>query len=261
MNRILSPAMVTALVAGLGLAACSGGPPRMPRAQIERALAGAPGAAQPSKVVAAEIAFARAAREDGQWTAFREFAADGAMIHGRGGLVEAKPWLAAQDDPARAVQWTPLAVWMSCDGRTAISQGKFADPDGDWGYYVTVWEQQGDRTYRYVYDTAAPDAVLTARETRDAPAEPEDADIIVVEAIPMVQGMVADCARGDNRPTAAPLAAEQPGAKLSRDGTLAWSATHVEDGRRVFRSQLWQDGAWQEALDFEVSAAGAYVRP
>ena len=55
------------------------------RAVIDRALSSAPYAAQPSQVVARELEFARAAREDGQWTAFRAFAADDALLHGRNG--------------------------------------------------------------------------------------------------------------------------------------------------------------------------------
>ena len=54
-----------AALAATLLASCASGPPRTPVRVIERALAGAPGAAQPSKVVATEIAFARAAAQDG----------------------------------------------------------------------------------------------------------------------------------------------------------------------------------------------------
>ena len=53
--------------------------------------------ANPSTVVATELAFARAAQEDGQWTAFAEYAADGGLIFGRNGAIEAKPWLKASE--------------------------------------------------------------------------------------------------------------------------------------------------------------------
>ncbi len=36
--------------------------------------------ADPAKVIATELAFARAAQEKGQWTAFAEFAADDAVM-------------------------------------------------------------------------------------------------------------------------------------------------------------------------------------
>ncbi len=93
--------------------ACAGGgqkPSQRTVAQINRALTNAPGAAQPSTIVAAELAFSRAARERGQWTAFRMFAAPGALLHGKNGPFPIEPWLATQIDPPAAVQWEPRAV-------------------------------------------------------------------------------------------------------------------------------------------------------
>ena len=54
-----------------------------------------------------KIVCARAAREDGQWTAFKAFASDDAVLHGRNGPVAAKPVFDALDDPETAVQWSP----------------------------------------------------------------------------------------------------------------------------------------------------------
>ena len=87
-----------AILACAALAACASnpGPTRSQRDRIERVLATSPGQAQPSKIVATEIAFSRAAREKGQWSAFAEYAASGAVIHGRNGPIGAAPWLASQ---------------------------------------------------------------------------------------------------------------------------------------------------------------------
>ncbi|MDZ4274014.1 MAG: hypothetical protein U0995_06580, partial [Erythrobacter sp.] len=82
--------------AALALTACASGgqkPSDRTVALINRALATAPGAAQPSTIVATEIAFSRAARERGQWTAFRMFAAPGALLHGENGPFAIEPWL------------------------------------------------------------------------------------------------------------------------------------------------------------------------
>ncbi|HSJ77306.1 MAG TPA: hypothetical protein VK913_01105, partial [Erythrobacter sp.] len=113
-------------VLAITLTACASGQrtPGPPRAVINRALANAPGAAQPSTIVAAEIAFSRAARERGQWTAFRQFAAPGALLHGKDGPFPIEPWLATQTDPPVAVQWQTRAVAMSCDGAMAMTQGR-----------------------------------------------------------------------------------------------------------------------------------------
>ncbi|QYU66918.1 SDR family oxidoreductase [Leptolyngbya sp. 15MV] len=61
MIRTVAALTLTAL-----LGACTSVLPHTPRAVIDRLLETAPGAAQPSRVVAAEIAFARAARDKGQ---------------------------------------------------------------------------------------------------------------------------------------------------------------------------------------------------
>ena len=145
------------LAATFALSACQSGPKRMPIAVIDRALEGAPGEAQPSRVVANDLAFARAAREDGQWTAFSAYAGPGAMIHGRSGAIPAAPWLARQTNPPQAVKWAPKEIWMSCDGVLAVSQGRFVDPEGMVGSYLTVWQREGRTDYRWVYDSAIAD--------------------------------------------------------------------------------------------------------
>ncbi len=247
-----------AILLGLALVGCAGGPP--PVRYSDGFMRDVRNTANPSTVAATEIAFSRAAREDGQWTAFRRFLADGGVIHGRNGVIDAAGFLAGQSDPAVPVQWTPLAIWSSCDGQLAVTQGKFADPDGSWGFYVTVWERQRDGTYRWTYDMGAPDTALTERETRDREPPPEDDEsVIVVQAIPMIQGEVADCRAEGASPTVAAWPDAGGGASggaLSRDGSLAWRWVQGADGRRMFAAQQWRGGVWEPALDFAVTADG-----
>ena len=254
-----------ALVAGcLALGACAAGP-RVPH-YTERFEREVRTTANPGSVVATDIAFSRAARDDGQWSAFREYAADGAVIHGANGPVDAASWLARRADPAVPKQWTPLAVWSSCDGRTAISQGKYADPNGEWGYYVTAWERQRDYGYKYAYDLGAPDAVLTARENEsraEPPAGSAGDNLIVVRAIPMISGEVADCpGSAPPQPLALPIYEEGTRADggASQDGTLVWRWVQFPDGRRLFVAHYWQAGGWQEAVRLAVTADGRYER-
>lgn len=244
----------TAVALAVLLSACASGPPRTPRAVIDRALATAPGAAQPSKVVAAEIAFARAARERGQWTAFRETVAPGGVIHGRTGPFAADPWLAQQANPVQSVAWAPRAVWMSCDGKLAVTRGRLREPDGKVGTFATVWQQQSNGDYRWVYDIGAPDIPQPP-----AGREPEGDEIVVV-ADELISGHVADCpARGTAVPAPPVLhaATARYDGGLSPDGTLAWRWEHRPDGTRRIVVQLWQDGAWQDAMsqDWPASAA------
>jgi hypothetical protein len=240
----------------LALTACASPRPKgPPTAVINRVLARAPGAAQPSTIVAAEIAFARAAREQGQWTAFRQFAAPGALLHGADGPFLIEPWLATQTDPPQAVQWEPRAVVISCDGALAVSQGRYRDPEGKVGNFVTVWERQGNGDYRYVFDAGGDDVP-------QPPPRPkvEDGDIVVT-SIDAVLGMVASCPRGGGEippPPAIPLGEDgKTDAKLSRDGTLRWRWEHRADGTRYAKAEYFYEGRWLTAFEQALLPAGA----
>ncbi|KPF63971.1 hypothetical protein [Porphyrobacter sp. AAP60] len=231
------------------LAACASGQrtPGPPRAVINRALANAPGAAQPSTIVAVEIAFARAARERGQWTAFREFAAPGALLHGKNGPFAIEPWLATQTDPPVAVQWQTRAVAISCDGAVAMTQGRLTTPEGKVGNFVTVWERQGNGEYRYVFDAGGLDV------PQPPPRPPVEDGNIVVTAIDSVKGMVASCPRGGAAiPPPPPIPLGEDGkadARLSRDGTLRWRWEHRDDGTRYATADYFYEGRWLTAFE------------
>jgi len=249
---------VAAIVLGFGLVGCAGGPPSV--RYSDGFMREVRETANPSTVVATEIAFARAVREDGQAAAMRQYLAGGGVIHDRGGVVDAGGWIAAQAAIPAPHQWTPLAIWSSCDGQLAISQGKYVGPDREWGFYVTVWERERNGSYRWSYTTGAPDAALTQRETRAAapPAE-EDESVIVVQAIPMIQGPVADCRTGDDTssPAASAIADETAsGGGVSDDGSLAWRWVQRADGGRSVAAQQWQGGQWESAFDFVVTPDG-----
>lgn len=245
-------ASIVACVSAIGLAACAGGggPPKPNKrmvAMIDRALATAPGAAQPSAIVAAELAFSRAAAEQGQWTAFRQFAAPGALLHGEDGPFAILPWLMTQTDPAQAVQWKPRTVVMSCDGALAVSQGRYTDPQGKVGNFVTVWERQTGGEYRYVFDVGGDDVPQPPPRKRI-----EEGDIVVTE-IDAIQGLVASCPRaGAPVPPPPAIALGEDGktdAKLSKDGTLRWRWEHRPDGTRYAAAEYWYQGRWVTAIE------------
>lgn len=240
-------AVILAAVSVSVLASCASGPPRTPTALIDRVLANSPGNASPGKVVAAELAFARAAREQGQWTAFREFMASGGLLHGRSGPFEAGPWLVSRRDPAEAIAWAPRAVWMSCDGHLAVSRGRSLDPQGLEGSFVTVWQRQQDGEYRWIYDMGAPDV------PQPVPAPQADDGAIVVLAEELIQGYVADCPPRGQPLTAPTPRPDSPGMRsgggASPDGTLRWRWKHAEDGTRSFIADYFADGRWQTAVN------------
>jgi len=200
--------VIAAIAASLALASCAGRPGSGPRLKP---------VANPSEVVATELAFARAAREDGQWTAFRKFAADGALMFGRAGAFAAEPWLSKQKDPEQSVRWQPLAVWSSCDGTLAVSRVSFVDPgNGTTGVGHTVWQRGEKGEYRWVFDFGWP--------TRDTPPQ---SDMIAAE--------VAECGPVNTAPDVS------SGQRGSADGTLVWNFSFSAEGARNFT--VWTVGA------------------
>lgn len=247
-----------ALAATAMLAACTS--PQAQRAERERRDAtkflerqGSIG--DPGRVAAADIAFAKLAREDGQWTAFAQYAASGAVIHGTNGPIPAQPWLAQQRDPPVSNAWTPNTVWSSCDGSLAVSFGRFQQPDGNVGSYVTAWELQSDNSYKYTYDLAALDNPQPVRRAQED--LPENA--IIVPGMSSIEGRVADCpVAGSALPEIPPVstaAANRSGAKRSDDGTLQWTWVHTDNGARRMIVQWIREGVVQEALNFDVPPA------
>ncbi len=229
------------------LAACAS-PQRGPSNDvIARVLTGAPGEAQPSVLVSTEIAYARAAQEQGQFTAGRQYAADGAIFHTRSGGV---PFAALADqltDPEMANEWGPRTVVMSCDGSTALTVGRFRDPEGLVGNYVTAWTRQRDLSYKWTYDVAGYD------DPQPPPRRQfEDGDIVVT-AIDSVRGLVATCPSArivlPPAPTDSPVAQGGDDVKVSSDGTLRWRWEHRGENEKYVVAEYFYNGAWVTAIE------------
>lgn len=219
------------LAAGLALLAALAGCTTGPGYGREREIAPT---ANPSAVVATELAFARAAQEKGQWTAFREFAAKDAVMFVPG-PVKAQDWLKEQANPAQAVRWQPHMVWSSCDGSLAVTKGAWQRPNGTVGYFTTVWQRQDDGSYKWVLDQG---------DVLDEPmAEPE-----------MIAATVADCQSPVRPPVIArvPLPTDPVG--KSRDGTLTWTVSLEADRSRTFGVEYWDGTTWQTAISQRIPA-------
>jgi hypothetical protein len=203
----------------------------------------------PGRVAAADFAFAKMAREEGQWTAFRAYAADDAVMDAPGGYAPVSEVLAGLADPAEPIRWAPTNVWSSCDGTLAVSLGRFIRPNGLVGDYVTVWELQRDNTYKWVYDTGTPDDPQPVSE----PDEELPEDAIVVEGMTSIEGRIADCPqRGEQfSPPAGTIvrAGSVSDTRFADDRTLRVDREYfLADSRREVRI-LWQrEGAWQQAF-------------
>ncbi|WP_420145279.1 YybH family protein [Sphingobium sp.] len=203
----------------------------------------------PSSVIAAEIAFNRMAQEKGQWTAFRETAADDAVMFVPERVV-AKLWLKKQADPAQSVSWAPSIVYVSCDGNLAASTGNWKRPDGAAGYFTTIWRRDKKGRWQWILDHG--DRLASPREA------PE-----------FMSGKVATCKRGarpDGPPPGAPAGPTpgstpggRPGAKPGDAGpppdqSLIWTADVAADGSRQVTVRMWNGTTYDNVIDDRVKA-------
>lgn len=193
--------------------------------------------ADPSAVIATELAFARAAREKGQWTAFRQFATRDAVMFVPQ-QVNAQDWLRRQTDPPRAVTWLPHQVWSSCDGSFAVSMGGADYPDGQKSRFLTVWQKQSDGKYLWVLDQALP----------DGPRPPES---------DMIGAAVADCAADRPARRLEVRRGENWRSAQSNDQTLAWSTELAADCTRTVSVRLLEGGEMSEVFRAVAPASGA----
>lgn len=219
MKRFLIAATVS-----LALTACAGASRSFPGMALKPA-------ANPSAVIAAELGFARLARDKGQWAAFRATAAEGAemFVPQR---VKAADWLKGQAEPALAVTWQPHAIWSSCDGSYAVTRGSWQSANGA-GHYATVWQRQTSGTYKWVADMS-----LANAQVEPAPE--------------MVPAAVADCPKAGAKPIPADPIAAGAGADIrsaaATDNTLSWTTAVRSDGARDITVRLWKNGDWQQVV-------------
>lgn len=184
--------------------------------------------ANPSRVIATELAFARAAQEEGQWPAFREFATDDAVMFVPE-PVNAQDWLREQQHPPEALTWQPHQVWSSCDGSLAVTKGAWQRTDGATGYFTTVWERQRDDSYKWTMDQG------------DTLPQP-------LPAPEMIDAAVADCTGGADPVVTSPAPGQTRRDGRAKDGSLYWSVVVGEDGDREVLVKLWQDGEMKNVV-------------
>lgn len=194
-------------------------------------------AAVPQTAVDAERAFSAAARAEGQWTAFRKFAAeDGVMFVPE--PVKAQDWLRDREDPPKSIEWWPAESYVSCDGSMAVNTGGWKRPDGSVGYFTTVWKRQADGGWKWAMDHG--DSLSQPR------SEPVEARI-----------RRASCktpTRGDPR---APIPVRPTGRQsegASSDHTLIWEWQVDMGGGRRFAAHVWNGSGFDRVIEDKVAA-------
>lgn len=229
--------LAAAFAMSLLLAGCaSGGGGSSDRERFLRA-AGKP-VANPSALVKAELSFARLAREEGQWTAFRETATADAVMFVPD-LSSAQVWLKGKADPAQAVDWQPHKIHMSCDGTMGVSTGAWQAANGSTGSFITIWEKQDarerrsrgkDDDWKWVFDHGVP---------AETPLPEPD----------FVETEVASCS---GKPAPSTSAAPENGKKVtgqSLDGSFQWAAVQGTDRRRTVTVSLWDGEGYRAVIE------------
>ena len=187
--------------------------------------------ANPSDVIAAELAFARAAREKGTWTAFREYATRDAQWPGpRWENVQSA--LKGAADPAEPIVWQPDQVWASCDGSFALSSGPATYPTGKRSRFATIWQRQNNGEYLWVLD--------------------QGFDLEAGYAVPeMIAARVAECPPGRLTRSGLPPRARRATMWFdgqSDDGTLTWHTELKADCSRTLVVSAKRDGMMSEVF-------------
>lgn len=228
-------------------------------------------AGNPSALIAAEIAFARAAQDKGQWTAFDAFATDDAELFVPQRTL-AKVWLRKQDNPAQAVKWQAQQAWASCDGTAGVTFGAYQDGPTGSGWFSTVWRRQKKGNYLWTLDQGAPLATPLAApdwiegKVADCPPRHRGPSPDEGDGPPQPQPQPQKASNGKPQPVPLPPlpgalpASEAPaGADTkdgrSDDGSLVWRTTVSADGVRDYHVWLWKDGVMREVLHRTVASA------
>jgi hypothetical protein len=195
--------------------------------------------------VDAERAFARDAQRMGQWTAFRKYADESAVLFNPQ-AVWAHEWLAKRKDPPKSIRWGASESWVSCDRRTAINRGPWTSPAGGQGYFTTVWVRT-PRGWRWAYDGA---------DTLERP--------IAIPRTPRIDRARCDGRfklpkeyRQEVKPTSL-MAGKPPadaGIGRSADGTLIYEWKVAASGERHFEAKLWNGRDYRTVVKQRISAS------
>lgn len=187
----------------------------------------------PMTAVDAERAFAGDAKVDGQWSAFRKWSTDDAVMFAPQ-PVNAHDFLKDRKDPPVAIDWWPTASYVSCDGNLAVNTGGWKRPDGTVGYFSTVWQRQPDGGWKWIVDGG--DGLKAERP------RPEKVKVRKGTCGPKMGPMPAFANNASSRNGAA------------SDGSLMWFWGVKPDGSRQFTVSIQVGNRTELVIDDKISA-------
>jgi hypothetical protein len=166
----------------------------------------------------AEQAVNARADAEGLWTALTRFAAPDATRYAPRRMTVARP---RPVDESPGGKRLVAAGYVSCDGETAISSGQWHHEDRR-GYFVTVWEQQTDRSWRWTLDFG--DRIAAARPQGEAPQMIRAS----CDNIPAVHGAMQGWETGD--------------------GSLRWRVEPTQLGHALL-VDYWDGSSYRRAIE------------
>lgn len=185
-------------------------------------------AAGPSSLdslIAAELAFAKAARERNVRDAFLSYIADDGVLF-RPGPVNGRTALEGQAANRDRLDWRPIYADIAASGDLGFTTGPWTfRPEAGgapaFGHFVTVWKRQPDGSWRFVADigirTTAADTTYPAEVERRTPPRPPTSAVSPEELI-LVDSMLTRLAEQRGYANAL-LAVLAPGGRVLRNGS------------------------------------------
>jgi hypothetical protein len=192
-------------------------------------------------------AFAASAQREGQWTAFRTYAASDAIMFAPD-KVDASRYLANMPDPAESVKWQAAQSITSCDRSLAFTTGAWTNKGGAaHGSYQTIWRAERGG-WAWIYDGGHDGPAMSGAATlveqqascdgapAVAPAPADSTDGVPIAPDALNAGMFAS----DEPPPAALHVGTELASGGSTDRSLLWRINALPDGDKGARLlRLW----------------------
>jgi hypothetical protein len=226
-----------------------------------------------ANVADAELGFASAAQDRGQWAAFRATAAPDAILYApiRTGAMQMLA-RASEPPPEKRLHWAPAITMTACDGTLGYSTGPWRRPDGGRGSFGTIWRKDA-AGWRWIYDGGHDDggfanAAGAVAEMQSACPAPigaaatmprEELPMTAVPVATLLAGSAPDLIRASDGPMPLALRLGSPeAAGASADRTLQWrinAVTGAKPGAHLLRLWSWY-GRRYRLVVFDVTGMG-----
>ncbi len=213
----------------LGFTACTSVAEKRPKLKLS---------ANPSALVAEEIALKQASKIKGRVAAEREVAAPDGITFAPGPVLARTYFGNIAELPL--LDWQVHKVIMSCDGKTGVTSGAWTDDKKNTGYFTTVWHryERTDGSGRWLIALSHGNILTSPREAPD-----------------YVETKTASCKGSAPVTLTAPPVGVQMKKSLSRDQSLSWTWQYRPDSSYELVVATWDGEKMVDVLTDTVTAS------